>query len=241
MLRHWGIDPVQTLALRNPDAGPMSAYLIRFQSAQFDATAFQRHAIDLPVEIERSVRIRQAEFFCGRLAARHALDALGLATCQVGIGMQREPLWPDAVAGSITHNRQHACAVAVRAPDGVAIGIDIETIATADALAAIRQTALCAQELNLLSQVGAAMPMAALISLSFSAKESFFKAAFGEVRQYFDFDAVMIVDFDPNARAITLRVRRGLSARLQAGATRHAYYDVLDDETICTNCRWEYW
>lgn len=240
MLFACGIEPVKLLELRHPARAIMTGHLIRFRSDQFDPVAFRQHDIAFPKEIQGSVRTRQAEFFCGRLAARSALKDLGLAMVHIGVGKHREPLWPSDVAGSITHNRHYACAVAIGAPGGAGIGIDIETIATGDALAAIEQTVLCKDELDLLGRVGAELPMATLISLSFSAKESFFKAAFGEVRQYFDFDAVSVVAIDLDARRITLCVRRPLSERLQAGATRDAYYDLLDEETIMTTCRWEY-
>jgi 4'-phosphopantetheinyl transferase EntD len=66
---------------------------------------------------------RVAEFAAGRAAARRAMAALGLAPVPIPMGADRAPVWPEGLAGSISH----AAGVAVAAlRRGGAIGLDVE-------------------------------------------------------------------------------------------------------------------
>jgi enterobactin synthetase component D len=72
---------------------------------------------------------------------------------------------------------------------------------------------------------------------AFSAKESFFKAAFAQVRHYFDFDAVAVVAIDIPRRQIQLEVRTGLSVGLPAGTGVKVDFELLSRGEVLTACR----
>ncbi|MGW8340309.1 4'-phosphopantetheinyl transferase family protein [Xanthomonas axonopodis] len=154
-----------------------------FASDQFSPDAFARCAIACPPAIVRSVRKRQAEYFFGRLAARHALYQQGLVThpdtVQIATGDAREPVWPKAAAGSISHSHRLAISAVAPADRWRSIGIDLEHLASPDAQAALRATVVNASELALLKTLHDAGDLAldALLTLVFSAKESLFKAS----------------------------------------------------------------
>src|SRR5207302_6761936 len=75
-----------------------------------------------PATVER----RRREFAVGRACARRALRAFGIVGVAISTGVQREPVWPQGVVGSITHCTGY-CAAAVALGDHVtAIGIDAE-------------------------------------------------------------------------------------------------------------------
>lgn len=102
-------------------------------------TLYQYFNIKLPDILKNSVKKRKLEFFSGRLAAKFALEPLGLATFTIRKLERGEPLWPDNVSGSISHtgNKKSCtaivCITEVGSQDGQKkeqnnnLGIDIET------------------------------------------------------------------------------------------------------------------
>jgi len=226
------------LPLRNLQGREVDAWLIHYASDDFDPVAFEATGISRPPEIHRSVPRRQAEYLHGRRAARHALQVLGVPVQDVPTGAHRQPIWPDGVAGSITHSRNYAAAGAVRLGPLQTIGIDVEGVADGSSLQALLKTAIDDAELKLLRQIAPALGLAALVTLVFSAKESFFKAAYAEVGRYFDFTAVKVIAVDVGHWYLTLEVREPLSAALVPGVVRRAGFGFLAEEILYTACLW---
>ncbi|WOH80119.1 4'-phosphopantetheinyl transferase superfamily protein [Bradyrhizobium sp. BEA-2-5] len=85
--------------------------------------------LPLPAEAEMlgsvSVR-RQREFAWGRYHARQALRQLGFAPVPILRKVDRAPLWPSGVIGSISHSSSHGGAVVGRSNTVLALGLDIE-------------------------------------------------------------------------------------------------------------------
>ena len=73
---------------------------------------------------------RARELQSGRFYAKHALSMLGVPTSNLPVGLNRAPLWPAGVIGSITHTRSgncgHVAAAVARKADVIALGIDAE-------------------------------------------------------------------------------------------------------------------
>jgi 4'-phosphopantetheinyl transferase EntD len=94
-----------------------------------EATDECQHSMLLPEEeaaLGRVVDKRRREFTIARSCARRALGELGFPPTPILPGPSRQPLWPDAVVGSITHGEgYHAAAVAYKR-QVIAIGIDAE-------------------------------------------------------------------------------------------------------------------
>jgi 4'-phosphopantetheinyl transferase EntD len=70
-----------------------------------------------------AVPARLREFSAGRHAARLSLTNLGHPVQPIPQGDDRAPVWPQGIAGTITHSR-HACLAAVS--KGAGIGLDLE-------------------------------------------------------------------------------------------------------------------
>ncbi|MES2316836.1 MAG: 4'-phosphopantetheinyl transferase superfamily protein [Pseudomonadota bacterium] len=196
--------------------------------AMFSPALYTLAGISLPAHIAQSVPKRQAEFLAGRLCARAALSTLGQGALTVGIGTHREPLWPPGVVGSISHNGSFAAAIACPAASLAGIGIDIESVIGEDTRGAMAELVVSHAELAYLDAACTGLSLDCLLTLVFSAKESFFKAAFAQVRSYFDFDAVCVIAIDTVARTISLQLVQGLAPGLAAGAVHQASYDLLD-------------
>lgn len=233
-----GADTLMVRALPMHDGGSAPLYLLPIDFHRFSPARFEAEEIACPPEIGRSVAKRQAEFFHGRLAARQALADFGLAGAQVGIGQSRQPVWPQGIIGSISHNGRYAAAVALPARAHGAIGIDLEAVIAPELRATLLDTAVAASELDLLLRLNTGLSPELLLTVVFSAKESFFKAAFPQVGRFFGFDAVALHAFDPVRRSFSLRVQESLSACLAPGTIHCGRFDMIDADTVCTSCHW---
>lgn len=212
-------------------------YLIGYSLQEFAVSAFGTFGIALPPVIERSVRKRQAEFFFGRVAARRALRRFGMEGVEVGIGSQREPLWPGSLVGSITHNHCYAAAIAVPADCARGIGIDVESVIVPSMLEAVMTTAVSPAELRAIRRQAVDLDLDVLLTLLFSVKESFYKAAFNNVRAFLDFDSISVEHIDMESGTMRLRIHQALGDRLYAGRMLTAHFKMIDQRTVLTACR----
>jgi len=126
--------------------------------------------------VARAVEKRRREFLAGRTCARRAIAALGAPSAAILQGVDRVPIWPEGLVGSITHT-DGWCAVAVaRISDGFrAIGIDVEAAVPMD-VALLR--IICGPEERALIEVQPVEHHGYLGKLVFSAKESAYKCQY---------------------------------------------------------------
>jgi 4'-phosphopantetheinyl transferase EntD len=140
--------------------------------------------------IANAVPLRRLEYAAGRHCAHLAMARLGSVPRAVPAGLDRAPVWPGDLVGSITHTRTHCAAVLARRSDGiVSIGLDMEP---AEGLPAELIETICGpEELAWLdrSAVGERLLRARLI---YSAKEAFFKCQYGVSRAMIDFQAARV-------------------------------------------------
>jgi 4'-phosphopantetheinyl transferase EntD len=130
-----------------------------------------------------AVPARLAEFSAGRRAARRVLTTLGHEPLALPMGLDRAPIWPQGVAGSIAHAAGIAIAVA---RVGAALGVDVEDDAP---LGEDLWPVICTPE-DLIR-----LPLdnrGRLVRKVFSAKEAVFKAQEPGQRAMFGFDAVSV-------------------------------------------------
>ena len=134
---------------------------------------------------------RQQEFRAGRTYARRALEVFGLENQQIGRADDRSPIWPNSIVGSITHSSQICAAVVARSQAYWGIGIDLEP---SKPLAVELYSAIGRPE----EQSSFYRPVVAHDreldrgKLVFSAKEAVFKAIYPSLRQWFDFQDVLV-------------------------------------------------
>ena len=178
----------------------------------------------LPASIRRAVRRRQIAWIGGRLCAERSLQLLGLLSHSVPRGPGGEPIWPQGVAGSITHTELSAHAVVVRRTDGAGIGIDSEHVVDPKTQQAV--AAVCC---NVIEQTAWLQGPDSLVrtTLLFAAKEAFYKAAWRALRRFIDFDEVAAHAWNAAAGTILLRTAPPLPK-----AEFEAAYRL--DETLAT-------
>jgi enterobactin synthetase component D len=200
-----------------PEPLPGTVFLsTRFDPSLWVAEDFQRSAVPPPPSIQRSVAKRQAEFLAGRLCARAALQQLDQLDCIPAIGEDRAPVWPAHISGSITHSTGHAAAIVGHKAQWRGLGMDLENLLSLERAERLAGEILTAQELQRM----AALPreqIALLVTLTFSAKESLFKALYPIVQKRFYFEHAEVVEWS-EAGALRLRLLTDLSDEWRHGA-----------------------
>jgi 4'-phosphopantetheinyl transferase EntD len=213
------------------------AHFIAFDQPTFEPGAFARAAIPLPDTIARSVRTRQAEFFFGRLAAALALQEIGLPDWRVAIGPGREPQFPPAVRGSITHSKTWAAAIALPAHGCRGVGLDIEAPLDAGSVEGVEQLVVDASEQAILrSSVG--LPYPVLLALVFSAKESYFKAVYSSVQRILEFSAIKLAAIDLESGRLRFYVPATICADWRQGDTCEIGFGRLTTGEVLTFFAW---
>ncbi len=149
---------------------------------------------DLFVEEEqllsaKATRRKSTEFGLGRHAAHLALEEIGCQPQPILRGRHREPIWPQGVVGSITHDGAHVIAAAAWVRDAGGIGIDLEV--SGRYFHGLENKIAWGEELAALSQLEGSARAEATTEV-FSAKESIYKAHYPRIGRFFGFDVARI-------------------------------------------------
>jgi 4'-phosphopantetheinyl transferase EntD len=175
--------------------------------------------------VARAVAKRQREFARGRTCARQALAGLGFERVSVLVGEAREPLWPNGVVGSITHDNT-LCVVAVgRAERYVGLGVDVEPEGALTPEVAERIWSPAEAER---AETVAALTAGSAARLVFSAKEAFYKCQYPLTRSYLGFHDVE-VELGAGTFALTLKTGAG---PLASGACFHGVWRRAGGEIL---------
>jgi 4'-phosphopantetheinyl transferase EntD len=153
-------------------------------------------AFDWPTELTDAAATRRSDFLMGRLAAVEALRRLG-AQGSVGRSPEGAPVWPEGIAGSLTHHSGVAAAIVGRQAGGqgyTGLGIDICPRLEGDRLRAVVRQCLTEAEREAWASEDAA-------TLAFAAKESIYKAAYPRAQRFIGFDEAEIVDVGDAGRS----------------------------------------
>ncbi len=206
-------------------------------SCHFDESLYREDTprqlqLALPNTLDRAVRKRKAEFIAGRYCARQALRQLDdTLHASIGIGADREPLWPEACVGSITHAHGYASALVASQSSVRGVGIDSETWVAPRTAQELGGQILTAAERYDDFQNLFESPRHYL-TLVFSAKESLYKCLFPLVNKFFGFHSALIVP-EPSASTPTGRFRFellvDLNAEFRAGYGGHGSYVIHED------------
>ena len=161
-----------------------------------------------PPEREHALSLggyRQVDWVGGRLAMREALSKLDRRSPGLLVDGHGAPVLPAGVAGSVSHKRTLAVALAARHVHG-RLGVDVEDLAPARPR--IAERVLLPEELEEVRALPEDRQWTS-IALRFSFKEAIYKALHPFVKRYVDFqEAVVQPDLDLTAE-VELRLRDG--------------------------------
>lgn len=198
----------------------------RFRTEQLTQRQNQRWMQLLDPLLLAAAPTRRAEYIAGRYAASVALKELGQRDTLVGRGHHGQPLWPQAVVGSITHQDFRAIAVVARLSECMAIGVDLEHVLSPIVALSIADQVVSQQELRLFKRFSMSINKA--ITLAFSAKESLFKALYPCVNRYFDFRDVQVVAVNVERATISMQLLCDLSPLFCRGREISACFNLTD-------------
>ncbi|MCI1740791.1 4'-phosphopantetheinyl transferase [Pseudomonas veronii 1YdBTEX2] len=214
-----------------PDPLPGTVLLsTRFDPALLIAGDFQRSAVPPPASIQRSVAKRQAEFLAGRLCARAALQQLDNLDCVPAIGEDRAPVWPPHISGSITHSSGHAAAIVGHKAQWRGLGMDLENVLSLERAERLAGEILTADELQRMARLPREQH-ARLVTLTFSAKESLFKALYPIVQKRFYFEHAEVVEWSEHGQ-MRLRLLTELSGEWCHGTELVGQFAVDGDQLL---------
>ncbi|MBT3154305.1 4'-phosphopantetheinyl transferase superfamily protein [Streptomyces sp. CHD11] len=135
--------------------------------------------------VRRAVLKRRREFTAVRVCARRAMEKLGVAPGPVLPDERGAPLWPEGLAGSMTHCQGYCAAALVRVGELASVGIDAEPHA---ALPEGVLTAVALPgEVARIARLSGEVPGVHFDRLLFSAKESVYKAWYPLTGKWLDF------------------------------------------------------
>lgn len=195
---------------------------LRLQPADFPLSQVQA-----PANIQRAVAKRQAEYLAGRLCARAALQANGAAAVVPGTDEERAPVWPEGFCGSITHGDGWAAAVVARSSDWRGLGLDVENRLDSARAQRLAAEILTPDELARLDPEQVALQ----VTLTFSLKESLFKALFPLVRQRFYFEHAELIQWSAGGHA-RLRLLTDLSAEWHHGKEIDGQFSLIGERLL---------
>ncbi|MDY7561488.1 4'-phosphopantetheinyl transferase [Pseudomonas sp. 10B1] len=201
-----------------------------FDSLRLSEDDFQHCAIAPPASIQRSVAKRQAEFLAGRLCAREALQQLDGRNYVPAIGQDRAPVWPSDICGSITHSHGWAAAVVGQRQHWRGLGLDLENVLDSERAQRLAGEILTADELQRMAK-GPAEQIALLVTLTFSVKESLFKALYPLVQKRFYFEDAQLLEWSTDGSA-RLRLLIDLSNEWRSGRELDAQFSLQDGQLL---------
>ena len=210
-----------------PDTVLLSTH---FNTSQLAADDFQRSAIEPPATIRRSVAKRQAEFLAGRVCARAALQRLEGLNFTPAIGEDRAPVWPAHICGSITHSTGRAAAIVAQKTHWRGLGMDLENLLNPERAERLAGEILTPPELQRMA-AGHRDQLALLVTLTFSVKESLFKALYPIVQQRFYFEHAEVLEWS-EAGEVRLRLLTDLSSEWRHGTELDAQFGVKDGQLL---------
>nr|WP_297459458.1 4'-phosphopantetheinyl transferase superfamily protein [uncultured Halomonas sp.] len=204
---------------------------LRFDKARFSAEDFIRCGIAVPDAIASAAPKRQMEFLAGRLCAREALHRLiGIAHVPA-VAQSKAPVWPAGLIGSITHSGDLAAALVAPIQGYRGLGLDAETLLTAQRGERLARQILTPNERDWL----ATLPTdrrGEFVTLAFSLKESLFKALFPLVNVRFYFQDAELIAWNSETQQTTLQLRKPLSPDWPSASQLHGQYTLLDSYLV---------
>ncbi|MEB0048246.1 MULTISPECIES: 4'-phosphopantetheinyl transferase family protein [unclassified Pseudomonas] len=202
----------------------------RFEPSQLAHDDFQRSTIEPPASIQRSVAKRQAEFLAGRVCARAALLQLEGLSCVPAIGEDRAPVWPSHITGSITHSTGQAAAIVAQKTHWRGLGMDLENLLPPERATRLAAEILTSSEMQRMA-AGTQDHVALLVTLTFSVKESLFKALYPIVQKRFYFEHAEVLEWTESGQ-VRLRLLTDLTGEWRNGTELEAQFGLRGGQLL---------
>lgn len=210
--------------------------VVKYDLNQYEDSLYSTFKIEQPSESKQWIIKRKAQFLAGRIASKYALKTMDAKDETIHIGKHREPLWDENIIGSISHDNGVSIATAqFQKSSNQGIGLDIQTILNDQEITETTNIVLTANDKKLLKKTEqnsfykqfSEQSYNQLFTLLFSAKESFFKAAFKEIGQHFNFDVMSLKSVDFESKTLLLKCEKTVSDNIVCGSEYLLYFNYL--------------
>jgi enterobactin synthetase component D len=146
------------------------------------------------------------------------------------IGEDRAPVWPAHITGSITHSTGRAAAIVANKAHWRGLGMDLENLLDAERAERLAGEILTGPELQRMA-AGAREQLAMWVTLTFSVKESLFKALYPIVQKRFYFEHAEMLEWSEGGE-VRLRLLTDLSGEWRSGTELDAQFAVRDGQLL---------
>lgn len=207
-------------------AAPLAQRDMELALGRFDVALLQEDDFhNCAVTPVRGAAKHQSEHLAGRLCAQQALLRLGQPATVIARGADGVPQWPAATIGSITHGNGLSGAVVGLSEQWAGLGLDLERQLSTARAQRLGAEILTSKELEL-AKLLSAEAFAQHVTLTFSLKESLFKALYPLVHKRFYFHDAELSRLD--AENAELHLLTDLSAEWPAGSVLHGRFVEQD-------------
>lgn len=161
----------------------------------------------LPEDLKNANDIRKNEFLRGRYCAFQAIyQSTGKKVYDIGRLENRAPIWPQNLCGSITHSKSKTAAVVANINEFRGIGIDLEIRTRVKE--GIEKIITNPDDVTHCDGISAND----LLMLTFSAKESLYKAISPLTKSFFGFEAAAISAIDLDNGIFYVKILQDIGA-----------------------------
>jgi enterobactin synthetase component D len=204
-----------------------AACCVVIHSQASDAGQVESVAIACPRKLDSAAPRRLATFAAGRYCATRAAADVGATAAELAVGEDGAPMWPAGITGCISHADAFAASLVASHPEAVSIGIDYEPVVSYDVADEIEKLVFTDRREVRVGRhgiVGLSWPQ--LVTLTFSAKETLYKALRSSVGRFFEFHDVRLVAL--SASTATLQLETDLGGEFKIGRSFTVRYSFSD-------------
>lgn len=204
---------------------------IHFDELYFNLSLFDYYSIKLPSNMEESAKKRQAEYLASRYATSIALKNFGFENFHLKNTLERAPIWPVSIVGSLSHTSQQTIVVCTKdCLTSLIIGIDIERIINEDDCIKFSNYIINESELKNMSSIK--LPFNIKLTLAFSLKESLFKAIYPKFKLFMDFNLFEILELNLESSSAYLCLMADFPPYFNKGYIFQGCFEIRKKEVI---------
>ena len=218
------VSECDTLLFDHPN---LNFYQCVYDTDKYSPALYSHLGIEFPKQLSQAVYKRQASFLAGRYSAKQAMLRLG-SSSQVYMGVNRNPIWPESINGSISHTGDTALCVTANKKTTPLIGIDVENIVSASTASNIQKSIINDFERSLLQSYFNHIEIA--FTLAFSAKESLFKTLYPALNCFFDFTVAEIQEISIRDQKLVIRIVTDINNLKTSGLEFDCYFKIYEQK-----------
>lgn len=211
--------------------------LLSYNERNYDDSHFPLFSVPFPSWLLPAEKRRRSEYLAGRIAAQSLLKenniSNNLAHCK-----DRIPIWPEGWVGSISHTEQHAISVIAPEKSALYIGIDIEKLKPR-LFKDVEHLFTTKDERKFLEKCDLDYDFALFVT--FSAKESLYKAIYHKAKKPLDFESMIIKSIDINSQSfIMFHINHDISCGQYYSGKFYIYKENIITIIYAAECNTKY-